>query len=155
MTPACPLTPPHTMYIPPPPPRPTIFEDLEPDEPSSKGRITAMTLAEGLDRKKIESLLKAKYPKLEIHTYQDVVHATPHLDDPTSGDIFFFDVRGRGGLLSYWEEGARGTRGRGEGGGRAVKGAGVHATPHLDDPTSCDIFFLDVRGCGGVVGGGG
>jgi hypothetical protein len=74
--------------------RPTIFEDLEPDEPSSKGRITAMTLAEGLDRKKIEALLSAKYPKLEIHTYQDVVHATPHLDDPTSGDIFFFDVRG-------------------------------------------------------------
>lgn len=79
--------------------RPTIFEDLEPDEPSSKGRITAMTLAEGLDRKKIEQLLRAKYPKLEIHTYQDVVHATPHLDDPTSGDIFFFDVRLGCGLV--------------------------------------------------------
>lgn len=50
--------------------RPTIFEDLEQDGPSSKGRITAMTLAEGLDRKKVEALLRAKYPKLEIHTYQ-------------------------------------------------------------------------------------
>lgn len=78
--------------------RPTIFEDLEPDEPSSKGRITAMTLAEGLDRKKVEALLRAKYPKLEIHTYQDVVHATPHLDDPTSGDIFFFDY----GTVVFW-----------------------------------------------------
>jgi hypothetical protein len=29
-----------------------------------------MTLAEGLDRKKVEALLRAKYPKLEIHTYQ-------------------------------------------------------------------------------------
>jgi hypothetical protein len=35
-------------------------------------------------------LLQAKYPKLETHTYQDVVHATPKLDDPNSGDIFFF-----------------------------------------------------------------
>jgi len=59
-----------------------------------------MTLAEGLDRKKVEALLKARYPKLEIHTYQDVVHATPHLDDPNSGDIFFFDVRrARGALM--------------------------------------------------------
>eukprot|EP00879_Flechtneria_rotunda_P030231 GHRR01032837.1.p1 GENE.GHRR01032837.1~~GHRR01032837.1.p1 ORF type:complete len:194 (-),score=39.18 GHRR01032837.1:115-696(-) len=72
----------------------TIFEDLEEDGPSQKGRITAMTVAEGLDRKKIELLLKAKYPKLETHTYQDVVHATPKLDDPNSGDIFFFDVSG-------------------------------------------------------------
>jgi hypothetical protein len=35
-------------------------------------------------------ILQAKYPKLETHTYQDVVHATPKLDDPNSGDIFFF-----------------------------------------------------------------
>lgn len=34
--------------------------------------------------------MQAKYPKLETHTYQDVVHATPKLDDPNSGDIFFF-----------------------------------------------------------------
>jgi hypothetical protein len=34
--------------------------------------------------------VQAKYPKLETHTYQDVVHATPKLDDPNSGDIFFF-----------------------------------------------------------------
>lgn len=38
--------------------------------------------------------LQAKYPKLETHTYQDVVHATPKLDDPNCGDIFFFDVGG-------------------------------------------------------------
>lgn len=32
------------------------------------------------------------------HASQDVVHATPHLDDPNSGDIFFFDVSvGKGG----------------------------------------------------------
>eukprot|EP00879_Flechtneria_rotunda_P003970 GHRR01004210.1.p1 GENE.GHRR01004210.1~~GHRR01004210.1.p1 ORF type:complete len:437 (+),score=141.40 GHRR01004210.1:141-1451(+) len=76
----------------------TIFEDLEEDGPSQKGRITAMTVAEGLDRKKIELLLKAKYPKLETHTYQDVVHATPKLDDPNSGDIFFFDY----GTVVFW-----------------------------------------------------
>jgi hypothetical protein len=28
------------------------------------------THTEGLDRKKIEALLKTKFPKLEIHTYQ-------------------------------------------------------------------------------------
>lgn len=39
-------------------PTPTIFEDLDGEGPTSKGRITAMTLAEGLDRKKIEKLLK-------------------------------------------------------------------------------------------------
>jgi hypothetical protein len=32
---------------------------------------------------------------------QDVVHATPHLDDPNSGDIFFFDVSETSG----WVEG--------------------------------------------------
>lgn len=50
------LTPthPHSLTLShPSPTRPTIFEDLEPDEPSSKGRITAMTLAEGLDRRKV------------------------------------------------------------------------------------------------------
>eukprot|EP00775_Hariotina_reticulata_P010050 gene10050-10206_t len=72
-------------------PAPTLFEDLEGEVSGLTGRITAMTLAEGLDRQKMEKLLKARYPKLEIHTYQDVVHATPALDDPTSGDIFFFD----------------------------------------------------------------
>ncbi|WIA14005.1 hypothetical protein OEZ85_002566 [Tetradesmus obliquus] len=81
-----------------PVPAPTIFEDLDGEGPGTKGRITAVTVAEGLDRKKIEALLKAKYPKLETHTYQDVVHATPKLDDPNSGDIFFFDY----GTVVFW-----------------------------------------------------
>lgn len=52
-----------------------------------------MTLAEGFDRKKIESLLRGAFPKLETHTYQDVVHATPDREDPACPDVFFFDVR--------------------------------------------------------------
>jgi hypothetical protein len=97
-----------------------------------------MTLAEGLDRKKIEALLQAKYPKLEIHTYQDVVHATPHLDDPTSGDIFFFDVSlcqisGTGG-------GRASNLGRGGGGSRSGKPRAGGPTPAVP--------------CGGRGGGG-
>jgi hypothetical protein len=41
-----------------PVPAPTIFEDLDGEGPGTKGRITAVTVAEGLDRKKIEALLK-------------------------------------------------------------------------------------------------
>jgi hypothetical protein len=43
-----------------PVPAPTIFEDLDGEGPGTKGRITAMTVAEGLDRKKIEALLKVR-----------------------------------------------------------------------------------------------
>jgi hypothetical protein len=39
-------------------PAPTIFEDLDGEGLGTKGRITAVTVAEGLDRKKIEALLK-------------------------------------------------------------------------------------------------
>lgn len=43
-----------------PVPAPTIFEDLDGEGPGTKGRITAVTVAEGLDRKKIEALLKVR-----------------------------------------------------------------------------------------------
>ena len=61
-----------------------------------------MTVAESFERQQIEKLLQEKYPWLQMRPHQEVVHATPKMDDPTSGDIFIFDVRqgvgrGRGG----------------------------------------------------------
>jgi len=44
-------------------PAPTLFEDLEGEVSGLTGRITAMTLAEGLDRQKMEKLLKARYAR--------------------------------------------------------------------------------------------
>jgi hypothetical protein len=54
-----------------------------------------MTVAEGFERQQIEKLLKEKYPWLQVKPHQEVVHATPKLDDPACGDIFIFDVRRR------------------------------------------------------------
>lgn len=84
-------------------PSSTIFEDIEVPhyEPRvASGRITVMTIAEGMDRGRVEELLKEKYPKHTIHTYQEVVHACPAAedDDLPGSDIFFFDY----GTVVFW-----------------------------------------------------
>jgi len=57
-----------------------------------------MTVAESFERQQIEKLLQEKYPWLQMRPHQEVVHATPKMDDPTSGDIFIFDY----GTVVFW-----------------------------------------------------
>ncbi|KIZ05295.1 hypothetical protein MNEG_2669, partial [Monoraphidium neglectum] len=85
-----------------------LFEDLA--EPLAKasalrghvvvfhrGRIAVITVAESLDRRALEELLTAKFPRLQVKSYQEVLHATPSLGE-SSGDAFFFNY----GTVVFW-----------------------------------------------------
>jgi uncharacterized Rmd1/YagE family protein len=63
----------------------------------TSGRISVVTVAESLDRPALEALLKAKFPRLHVTGYQEVLHATPSLGE-TSGDLFVFDY----GVACFW-----------------------------------------------------
>lgn len=83
------------------PPGPTIFEDLPlPIDESKRGRITLYCIAEELDRKKLDELLRATFPASAIKSYPDVFYLEyikGTLDQP-GGDVFFFDY----GVIACW-----------------------------------------------------
>lgn len=76
-------------------PPPAIFEDIT--EPVAKGRIAVITVAESFDRQSLEELLRAKFPRLQVKGYQEVLHATPSLGE-SSGDAFFMNY----GCVVFW-----------------------------------------------------
>jgi hypothetical protein len=51
----------------------------------AQGRIAVITVAESFDRQSLEELLRAKFPRLQVKGYQEVLHATPSLGE-SSGD---------------------------------------------------------------------
>lgn len=74
-------------------------------------RITVYCICEGLERTRLESLIRIKHPAWETHPYSDVLHAQLPLrpEDLARGvlaqDVFFFEVG------AYWYSRGRGQRG--------------------------------------------
>eukprot|EP00877_Chromochloris_zofingiensis_P008596 jgi/Chrzof1/3990/Cz13g16090.t1 len=78
---------------------PSIFEDLEQETEESRGRITVYCIAERLERKALDALLKARYPSCCKHHYPDVIHLElPSSNTTWPGDVFFFDY----GVVCCW-----------------------------------------------------
>jgi hypothetical protein len=48
--------------------------------------------AEALERKSLDELLKARYPRCVQTSYPDVIHLELTPDGPRAADVFFFDV---------------------------------------------------------------
>ncbi|KAK9822191.1 hypothetical protein WJX81_000989 [Elliptochloris bilobata] len=78
----------------------TLFEDIEAEPPSARGRITIYCLAESLDRKLLQRKLEERGSRFLLHKYPDVLYgqySTPGAEH-SSGDIFYFDY----GCITFW-----------------------------------------------------
>ena len=51
-----------------------------------------LIIAEGLERKSLDALLKGRYPQCVMTSYPDVIHLELTPEGPRAADVFFFDV---------------------------------------------------------------